>query len=121
MSENERTYKDWYEELSSDEQKKHLKPEEITAMLTEPVPSLASLPTAKDFMERRFREDMKIYRLGQSVYSELMRLATEAEKHRIEYDQRSRDTEQPHYWRGRRDEAGHFRDRIVALIESLGK
>lgn len=121
MSGKEMSYSDWYETLSSDEQKKHLKPEEITAMLTEPVPSLASLPTAKDFMERRFQEDMKIYRLGQSVYSELMKIATEAEGHRIEYDRRSRDTEQPHYWRGRRDEAGHFRDRILTLLESLGK
>jgi len=79
------------------------------------------LPTAKDYMDSRFREDMKIYQLGKSVYLDLMKLAEEAERHRIDYDQRSRDTEQPHYWRGRRDEAGYFRDILLAFIESLGK
>jgi hypothetical protein len=121
MSGNETSYKDWYEKLSSEEQKKHLKPDEIEKMLTEPNPNLSSLPTAKDFMEARFQEDMKIYRLGKTVYSNLMKIAEEAEVHRVDYDQRSRDTEQPHYWRGRRDEAGHFRDRLLALLESLGK
>ena len=61
------------------------------------------------------------FKLGEKVYDELMKLSEEADRHRIDYNQRSRDTEQPYYWRGRRDEAGHFRDRIVALIESLGK
>lgn len=79
------------------------------------------LPTAADYFNKRFEEDKKIYALGKKVWKELNQLAEEAERHRIDYNQRSRDTDQPHYWRGRRDEAGHFRDKIIALMESLGK
>jgi hypothetical protein len=82
---------------------------------------LDGLPTAADYLNERFKRDVKIYRLGEKVYDELMKLAEEADRHRIDYNQRSRDTEQPHYWRGRRDEAGHFRDRFLSLLESLGK
>jgi len=64
MSGKDTSYRDWYETLSSEEQKKHKTPDEMLKSLTEPNPSLASLPTAKDFFEARFQKDMVIYRLG---------------------------------------------------------
>jgi hypothetical protein len=121
MTGNERTYREAYEEMSSEEQAKHKHPDEILRLLTEPNPSLSSLPTAADYLNARFERDKKIFKLGETVYGELLKLAEEAELHRIDYNQRSIDTEQPHYWRGRRDEVGRFRDRILALLESLGK
>ena len=121
MTGKNRTYREMYDELSSEEQAKHKHPDEIIRSFTELNPALANLPTAKDYMEARFREDVKIYRLGKNVYLNLMKIAEEAERHRIDYDQRSRDTEQPHYWRGRRDEAGYFRDAIIAMLETLGE
>jgi hypothetical protein len=87
----------------------------------EHLPSLSSLPTAADYFNARFERDKKIFSLGEKVYEELLKLSEEAERHRIEYNQRSIDTKETHYWRGRRDEAGHFRDRLIALLESLGK
>lgn len=82
------------------------------------------LPTASDYFNARFDRDKNIYRLGEQVYNDLLRLAEEAELHRIDYDQKSRDAPGAEifgYWKGRRDEAEHFRDRLIALIESLGK
>ena len=120
MTKKERTYREWYEQLPSDEQKKHLPPDKMVETLLENV----GLPTAKDFMEARFQEDIKIYRLGKNVYSNLMKIADEAEQHRIDYNQRIQEyasTESFGYWKGRRDEAGYFRDAILAMIESLGK
>jgi hypothetical protein len=121
MSGKERTYREAYEEMSSDEQAKHKHPDEIIKSLLETAPSLSSLPTASDFLNDQFEKDRKFWNLGKRVWDELNKLAEEAENHRIDYNLRSRDTEQPHYWRGRRDEAGHFRDKLVALMESLGK
>ena len=47
----------------------------------------------------------------------IKKLGQEAESHRVDYHTRSIDTEQPHYWKGRRDEAGHFRDKIYEILE----
>lgn len=121
MTGKERTYREMYEELSSEEQAKRKSPDEVLRSLVEPAPSLSSLPTAADYLNARFEKDKKIFKLGEKVYEELLKLSEEAERHRIDYNQRSVDTEQPHYWCGRRDEAGHFRDRLIALLESLGK
>jgi hypothetical protein len=46
----------------------------------------------------------------------------EAEAHRVDYNQRAEETDSTHadgYWKGRRDEAGHFRDRLTAIIEPV--
>lgn len=70
-------------------------------------------------MESRFREDMKIYRLGKNVHQNLMKIVDEAEAHRVDYHTRSMFTEDSQYWKGRRDEAGFFRDAILKMLESL--
>jgi hypothetical protein len=121
MTGNGMDYSEWFFTLSSEEQKKFKSPVELLKSLTEPVPSL-NLPTSADYLNARFERDKKIFKLGETVYGELLKLSKEAELHRIDYNHRSIvDTGQLHYWHGRRDEAGHFRDRLLTLIESLGK
>jgi hypothetical protein len=55
----------------------------------------------------------------QIVGAQLLSLQEEAEQHRIEYDARrervSMTKETSEYWKGRRDEAGHFRDRLAEV------
>lgn len=65
------------------------------------------------------------------IESALNELEAEAERHRVEYNQRTHpgfkaavfavdDTNSPMvYWQGRRDEAGHFRDRLAAALTDL--
>jgi hypothetical protein len=85
---------------------------------------LEGLPTAADYLQKRYEEDKKIYKLGEVVWKELNKLSEEAELYRIDYDKRVQEhasAESFGYWKGRRDEAGHFRDRLIALMESLGR
>ena len=80
---------------------------------------IVHLPTAKDYMDAQFERDKKIYKLGKTVMDSLMKLAEEAEVHRMNYNNLSQGSNQSQYWKGHRDEAGYFRDRLLALIESL--
>ncbi len=45
-------------------------------------------------------------------------LATEAEEHRFDYENRA-GINRDEYWQGRRDEAGHFRDMAKEAIKEL--
>lgn len=52
----------------------------------------------------------------------LIGLWNEAERHRVDYALRSTtpaSAESFGYWKGRRDEAGHFRDKIEMLIKEV--
>ena len=78
---------------------------------------------------RRHEADAALKEMEQLVFSrdqlqkdldelrvQIAKLATDAEAHRVDYNQRTNGLENPEYWAGRRDEAGHFRDRLNAIV-----
>ena len=50
------------------------------------------------------------------MYQELLTLLLEMEEHRIRYTERNAKDGDP-YWRGRRDEAGYFRDKLLKILQ----
>ncbi len=51
------------------------------------------------------------------MLKELLDLLSEMEEHRTRYTEQNAKDGDP-YWRGRRDEAGHFRDKLKAILDS---
>ena len=57
----------------------------------------------------------------EELKTKLEKLLQEAESHRADYNSRLPEAikasgESFGYWKGRRDEAGHFRDRLAAIL-----
>jgi hypothetical protein len=52
------------------------------------------------------------------LYHKIVQIRNEAEIHRHRYSFFSGNEMQTSYWKGRRDEAGHFRDRLNDALNS---
>ena len=55
---------------------------------------------------------------AEEAQAELKKLLAEAEEHRTRYTEQNSKDGDP-YWRGRRDEAGHFRDKLQKILDLL--
>ena len=65
----------------------------------------------------------RLFELNDAVF-EIKKLLAEAEAHRVDYNKRlpeaiKASSESFGYWKGRHDEAGHFRDRITAILNAI--